>query len=162
MTNNQPEWRPVPTHPGYFANARGQLLGPRGRVLKPMAAQKGHLYVLVPPPRRPRKLFVHRAVLLAHVGPPNDPAMECRHLDGNPGNNSLSNLAWGTKVENMRDKARHGTERRGEAKPGARLTVDEAHAIREDSRSSRTVAAAYGVSHTTVISIRRGLLWRGL
>lgn len=56
---------------------------------------------------RRQHLFVHVAVLLAFVGP-RPPGHDARHLDGNPSNCVLSNLAWGTKLENMRDRDRHG------------------------------------------------------
>jgi hypothetical protein len=137
-----------------------------------MRTKSGHLYVLTPLPRRPRKLFVHRAVLLAFAGPP-EPGQEARHLDGNPANNHWApgnseeetraaggNLFWGTRLENMRDKARHGTEVYGEAKPDARLTVADVIAIRNDERASRVVGADYGVSHTAILRIRRGERWR--
>lgn len=152
------EWRPVPTHHGYLASRDGQLLGPRGSILRPMASDAGHLYVLTYQ-RRPRKLFVHRAVLFAWIGPPSV-GEECRHLDGDPLNNHLTNLKWGTRIENMRDKARHGRERHGENKPGARLAVAAVEAIRRDSRSSRIVGREYGVSHTAIQRIRRGERWQ--
>jgi hypothetical protein len=88
--------------------------------------------------------------------------MECRHLDGDPANNALTNLAWGTRAENMHDKIRHGTERHGEEKANARLTAAQVHAIRLDARSSRSVAVDYGVSHTTILGIRRGRTWMGI
>lgn len=154
------EWRAVPTHPRYFVNAAGQIRGPRGHVMRPMSGIYGHLYVLVPPPRRPRKLFVHRAVLFAFIGPPPTPAHETRHLDGDPSNNTLANLQWGTHTENMRDKALHGTELHSEAKADARLTTAQARSIRLDSRSSRVVGKEYGVSHTAVLRIRRGDRWK--
>ena len=37
--------------------------------------------------------------------------MLCRHLDGNPHNNRLDNIVWGTVVENEADKVRHGTRK---------------------------------------------------
>jgi hypothetical protein len=153
-------WNPVPTHPGYSASIFGDVRGPRGKNLKPMRTKSGHLYVLTPRPRNPRKLFVHRAVLLAHVGPPPSPEQEGRHGDGNPENNAIANLCWGTRLENMQDKARHGTEPHGEAKPGARLTAADIPAIRSDKRAARTVGAEYGVSHTAILRIRRGERWR--
>jgi hypothetical protein len=148
----------VPTHPGYWANRDGRLRGPRAHVLRPMRKVGGHLYVLTHN-RRPRTLFVHRAVLLAFMGNPPDPTMECRHLDGDPSNNALINLAWGTRLENCHDKQVHGTERHGEEKPDARLTVTQVIAIREDERSSRIVGRQYGVSHTAILRIRRGERW---
>lgn len=153
-------WKPVPTHPGYNVNDAGQIRGPRGRVLRPMAMDSGHLYVLTHPPRLPRKLFVHRAVMFALVGPPPTPEHEVRHLDGDPTNNALTNLCWGTRAENMQDKSSHGTEIYGEAKHGARLTVKQVLAIKVDPRPSRVVGEEYGVSHTAVLRIRRGERWR--
>jgi HNH endonuclease len=152
-------WAPVPTHAGYAVTENGRIRGPR-RILRPMEGPLGHLYVLTPLPRRPRKLYVHRAVLLTFVGPPPTEEHEVRHLDGNPHNNDLSNLCWGTHTENMQDKQIHGTELFGEAKPGARLTLAQVLAIKADPRASRLVGAEYSVSHTTVLSIRRGTHWR--
>lgn len=34
--------------------------------------------------------------------------METRHLDGDPGNNKVDNLVWGTIEENRRDTVKHG------------------------------------------------------
>lgn len=52
--------------------------------------------------------WIHRLVLESFVGP-CPPGMECRHLNGNPSDNRLINLAWGTKEENAHDKVLHGT-----------------------------------------------------
>jgi hypothetical protein len=56
---------------------------------------------------------VHTLVLEAFVGPRPD-GMVTRHLDGDPSNNRLSNIAYGTPRENSLDRVRHG---RG-SKPG--------------------------------------------
>lgn len=154
------EWRPVPTHEGYWANENGEILGPGGSILKPMRQPKsGHLYVLTPRPRSPRKLFVHRAVLLAFIGPPA-PGEEACHGDDDPSNNALANLRWDTRLANVHDKARNGRIPCGESKPGARLTTADVLAIRRDARPSRAVGRDYGVSHTAVLRIRRGERWR--
>ncbi|MFJ7990282.1 HNH endonuclease [Streptomyces sp. NPDC096351] len=150
------EWTDVPGYRGYKASRTGQILGPAGKIMRPMRMTTGHLYVIT---GDRRKLWVHHAVLLAFVGPRPD-GQECRHLDGQPTHNHVTNLAWGTRTENMRDKALHGTERRGEDKPNHRLTTDQARAIRTDQRPSREIGRDYGVSHTTVLNIRRGTRWR--
>jgi hypothetical protein len=50
---------------------------------------------------------VHRVVAEAFHGP-LPPEMQVRHLDGNRENNAPSNLAYGTRSENMQDQVRHG------------------------------------------------------
>jgi hypothetical protein len=157
------EWRPVPTHAGYFVNALGEIRGPSGRVLRPMRAKQGHLYVLTPLPRRPRKLFVHRAVLMAFDRLPVGDE-EGRHLDGNPGNNARSNLAWGTAQQNSDDKQRHGTQTKGEHHPPAKLTEAQVREIRQlhGTASLRVLAARYGVSHTAIRRAALGIKWRSV
>lgn len=55
-----------------------------------------------------RKEYVHRLVAAAFLGP--EPlGHEVRHLDGDPENSALSNLAYGTHAQNEMDKLRHGT-----------------------------------------------------
>lgn len=90
----------------------GKVLGPRGWVLTPRAHQFGYpqvdIYYRDGDARVRRTCLIHHLVLEAFVGP-RPQGCECRHLDGNPTNNILTNLVWGTHVENMRDRARHGT-----------------------------------------------------
>lgn len=75
---------------------------------------------------------VHVLVAEAFIGPRPEPRErhDCRHLDGNPANNLLSNLAWGTKNENMRDRDGHGRTYRGEKQHLAVFTEDEVRTIR--------------------------------
>lgn len=53
-------------------------------------------------------LLVHRLVAEAFLGECPE-GQEVRHLDGDPGNNVLTNLVYGTHAENMQDMLRHGT-----------------------------------------------------
>ena len=56
---------------------------------------------------RKKEERVHRLVLEAFVGPLPD-GMVTRHLDGNPLNNHISNLQYGSQSENGLDTVRHG------------------------------------------------------
>lgn len=57
--------------------------------------------------------FVHRLVALVHIGDPPSSDHVVRHLDGNPSNNAVSNLSWGTAKENAADTRQHGRQVEG-------------------------------------------------
>ncbi len=80
----------------------------KGRLLRPGTVKSGHQLVVLGLGNIKRSKFVHDLVLRAFVGPP-PPETECCHGDGNPANNPLSNLRWGTRLENVADAIKHGT-----------------------------------------------------
>lgn len=148
------EWTEVPGWPGVCVSADGRVMGPSGQILRPYTSAEGHFHVLI----RHRKLRVHHAVLLAYVGPRPDGALG-RHLNDDPADNRVENLAWGTHLDNAADRRRNRGYLRGEAAPSSRLTEIQVAAIRRDERSARIVGADFGVSHTTILKIRRGERW---
>jgi len=90
---------------------------------------------------------VHRLVLEAFVSPRPE-GKECRHLDGNPANNKLENLTWGTKLENEADKFLHGTANR------VPLTDEEVDIIRSSAKKQQELADEYGVTQSLVSRIQ--------
>lgn len=78
-----------------------------GKILNPTARDSGHLIVFLSNGKVKRE-YVHRLVLQEFVGPAQK-GMECLHKDGNPKNNHLENLRWGTPAENRQDSVRHRT-----------------------------------------------------
>lgn len=80
-----------------------------GRLLTQKPLPFGHMTVNLWKLGVGRTLLVHRLVLLAFVGEGPD-GTECCHNDGDPANNSVSNLRWDTRSENLRDRVRHGTD----------------------------------------------------
>ena len=77
----------------------------KGKLLRPGRSTSGHLTVAL---GRGNSRCVHELVLLAFVGPA-PVKHECRHLNGNPADNRLENLKWGTRSENILDAVAHGT-----------------------------------------------------
>ena len=88
-------------------NGRGGLRRCRSKELV-ATFSRGVLYVGIPHDNQQTKMSVGECVLSSFVGP-RPRGMVVRHLDGNPRNNHLDNLAWGTQSANMRDAVRHGT-----------------------------------------------------
>lgn len=81
----------------------------RGRILRPQRTNDlGHLSVPLSRDSTTRQFLVHRLVMAAFAGACPE-GQEVRHWDGNPANNRLSNLLYGTRQENMRDVLRYGT-----------------------------------------------------
>ena len=119
---NSIEYRSINGFPGYRVGndgsvwfawrtcRAGRVLTDRWKLMKQGTHEKGYRYVnLTPPEGGKYKTFrVHRLVLGAFIGPCPE-GMECRHLNGNRQDNTLGNLAWGTKVENTDDCRRHGS-----------------------------------------------------
>lgn len=64
----------------------------------------------------------------------------------------------------MADKTAKGRNRvpKGEASPHAKITEEQASAIRGDARSYTAVAADYGVSPATIGDIKSGKSWTHL
>jgi hypothetical protein len=103
-------WKLVPEYDGkYEVSDQGRVRSfqryPQGRILRPGRMPSGHLSVAL---GRGNSQCVHKLVLLAFVGAAPD-KHECRHLNGDPADNRLENLCWGTRSENINDAVRHGT-----------------------------------------------------
>lgn len=119
-------WRAIKDHPGYEVSDLGRVRSVRrrvverntghahwfrGRVLKPSSV-KGYMQVALCSGGSEKKRYVHQLVCEAFNGERPE-GLETRHLDGDKTNNTPQNLAWGTTQENAKDRARHGTTRRG-------------------------------------------------
>ncbi|MGD2065648.1 MAG: HNH endonuclease signature motif containing protein [Candidatus Bathyarchaeota archaeon] len=109
--------------------------------------------------------LVHRLVLETFVGP-CPKGMECRHLDGNPSNNNLDNLKWGTKSENTYDAVRHGTFSgliKGDKRSNAILTDNKVRIIKYLRNiakfSLKDVAWQFDISIQHVHNICKGYIW---
>lgn len=166
------EYRPIQNAEGYWVGDNGVVItvwekkpGSRKRrghqrVLPGCPDSQGYLEVHIN--RVTRK--IHRLVLETFVGP-CPKGMACRHLDGNPSNNNLSNLCWGTYRENWEDKVRHGRDNvghnNGEVNGRSKLTEDDVREIRRTYRKGLggQMGRKYGVDRVTIRAVAIGKLW---
>lgn len=88
---------------------------------------------------------------------------EVRHKNGERTNNKYENLEWGTRLENIRDKEKHGTKLKGEAVPNSILSSDDVVKIKIAllaKESQASLAKKYGVAIETIHSIKTQKSWR--
>lgn len=157
-------WLEVPGYQGYYASSSGKILSMKKHtplIMKQISTRKsGYMYVFMYNNNKMCKVWVHRAVLTAFIGPCpwNN---ECRHLDDNPKNNTLDNLCWGTRLENVADKRRNNGLPIGERSGTHKLTEKQVITIRREreKHSLRKLAKKYGVSHTCIRRAALGIKW---
>lgn len=123
-------WKPVPGYEGFYEVSNMGRVRSLPRVVEDKLGRRRPVpgCMLKLTPRQPgnqagnisylavglcrngttKSVTVHRLVVLAFLGEPK-PGQVVRHLDGDHRNNKLSNLVWGTPVENAQDAMRHGT-----------------------------------------------------
>jgi hypothetical protein len=114
-----------------------------------------------------RHVRVHKLVMEVFAGECPD-GMEVRHLDGNPDNNRLDNLKYGTKSENALDAKRHGRSggAKGESHPTHKLTDELVRAMRADhipgkhGHGAGALARKYGIGKTVASLVISGQRWK--
>ncbi len=154
-------WLPVQGFEGYSISDTGLVRGRRGLLLNPSIDRKGYsrIDMRVGGAGSVRKgLSVHRLVLSHFDRFPVDGEM-CRHLDGDPQNNRLENLVWGSNSENQLDSVRHGTHNGFAAR---RFKVSEIPNIRALAGhfSYGRIARAYGVTAASIRQIHLRMSYR--
>jgi hypothetical protein len=166
------EWRPVSGYEKYLVSNLGRVQGPGRRnqgatILNPTISIKGYRIVRICSGGKWKGKSIHRLVIETFVGPCPS-GMECAHLDGDPGNNVVTNLKWCSRRENGAHKKLHGTQPYGEDIPGAKLTPDQVREIRRDyfyiKKGHRSnvleLAKRFGISCDQVLSVAKREYWK--
>lgn len=145
-------------------NGRGVLEHPRLMTLRPSVGKPYLRVKLATPDGRYVDKPVHQLVLLTFIGPRPDPSHDSCHDDGNAKNNLLSNLYWGTKLDNAAGRLRHGTQVRGVNVSLAKLTDEQVAEIKQalpiwKKGMGKHFAEKFGVGNSAISSIKHGLTW---
>ena len=167
----------IPNFPNYSISKDGRVWSKsritphghrrKGRWLKSNRMPTGHLSICLYKNRTSHKQAIHRLVLETYVGPCPD-GMECRHLNGNPADNNLRNLKWGTHSENVLDAVKHGTHvnNRGSNQGRSKLTEIQVRIIivaySTGKVTQEQISQAFGVSISTIKSILQKKNWSWL
>lgn len=167
------EYRELPGYPHYRIGSDGTVWSQlrRGRLqadgkkrfqpwyrLKTYVRKSGYAFVHI----GPRLRRVHQLVLEAFVGP-CPPGMEVRHFpDRDPANNNLSNLSYGTRVQNSFDKTLHGTAYRSGTRKLNESQVREIRQRLSDGESAGKLAKIFGVGKAAIFNIKSRRKWAWL
>ena len=156
----------IPGYEGYYITPAGEVYSKLGDSLDTvrklsLRPDDGGYSIVTLSNRKVAK--VHALVLLTFVGPKPSPKHEVRHLNGDKTDNRLSNLAWGTKKENMADRERHGTVARGQRNGLAVLDEDKVREIRRlrdvEGLTFIEIGKRFGIHRVTVRHICLRVLW---
>jgi hypothetical protein len=146
------DYKSIPSHPKYEASIIGDIrrIG-KQFPLKPWIHSSGHLYVKL----NNKSRQVHHLIMEAH-GKPRIEGLECRHLDGNPANNQIENLKWGSRSENIMDFINHNGKSMGHK--STKVSIAQKIKQEHDGKfgTGKKLAEKYGVSVYTVSEIRSG------
>lgn len=126
-----------------------------GRVLRAGAQRSGHLTVAI---TQGNSRLVHSLVMEAFVGC-RPHGFDIAHLDGDPTNNSLGNLKYVSRSENIRHNHAHG---RTKVSPeGAREVRDwRLTPVKDRTMTLRGMATKFGVSAAHLYNIANGRAYR--
>lgn len=144
-------WRDIPGHEGrYSVSTAGEVRGPRGQILKPVRDKDGYGRVTLYRDGTQRIVFVSHLVLEAFDKPRPAGLIACHGSNGN-GDDSFTNLSWGTYQKNQgadreRDGTRHLCGRKKALKPEQ---IELAKKLRADGRSFSSIGVELSVSKET-------------
>lgn len=128
----------------------------KGRILSPgRYCKSGHVSVV--PGHAANGCPVHQLIMKTFVGE-CPVGMEVLHNNGNPADNRLCNLRYGTRTENILDVYKDGGRWR-------KLSAEDAEAIRfglTTGITGKELAEMFGVSTSTISCIKRGVTYSWL
>ncbi len=166
------QWKVVEGYSRYeisnMGNLRSWVVGSRKgrrlipRLLKTVNHPFGYKMSYLSSDHGKRKQFtIHQLVLITWVGLQPKGTI-CTHLNGNPKDNRLINLAWRTHKDNTGDALAHGTIKVGKECSWSKLTDKDVIAIFCSSESHVKLAKIYNVSKSSVYLIKKGKNWKQL
>jgi len=166
--DNGLEWKKIKTNSGekeLYVSRKGDIES-NGTLRKLVNNGGGYYKVIIRVKSERCSCFVHRLVAQAFIPNP-DNLPEVNHIDGDKGNNCVSNLEWVTKTENIRhafktdlmDASKISCERSSSTDK----TNEEIHEICkdiQDGMKNSEICEKYDVPKQFVSKIKNRLTWK--
>lgn len=160
------EWRPVVGFPKYEVSNLGRVKslvqGKRfGKIRKlvPNGRKREYLAFSVYDGSKMKILKAHSEVLKAFVGPRPEGYDVC-HKNGNPSDNRLENLEYGTKRKNSLDALEHGTHPGIKNRKFSKGQVFEMYKLDESGVPLCEIEKRYGLRPSGAHKICRGINYK--
>ncbi len=156
-------WKKIVGYEEYEVSDTGEVRRD-GKILRKQNNKRGQHTVSLSKNGRVKTLTVSRLVAKAFLQQEPGKNVVC-HKDNNPLNNDVSNLKWGTHIDNELDKITNGTTNKGESNGRAKLKeadVLEIHKLYLDGISQPDIAEKYCISPKTVNAIINFRYWKHL
>jgi len=146
--------------------------GSKGGLRLPYKDKAGYYRIGLCKDGRQKTCLVHQLVAATFIGENTDSFLVC-HKDGNPDNNAVSNLYYGTKSDNSKDAVKHGTHNflkanydgdhlAGEDCTWSKLDEGTVRYIKQmkGQKTCRNLAKELNISYANVSAIWCGRSWR--
>lgn len=158
----------IPDFPKYYADEQGNIYsrkkGNNLRKLKPQFQKLWDYYSvkIIDKDGNKRNMTIHRLIALTYLPNPNN-LEEVNHIDGVKTNNTLSNLEWVSRSENLKHAFRLGlNDSKGELNGRAKLKDDQVIAIYNtllSGESNKDVAKEFNLNISVVMDIKAKRAW---
>ena len=168
-------WKPIPGYEDYAVSNMGRVRSSKQLkrygypvLIKPVASKGYHRVSLMEPSKRNGKSwyklhFIHTLVLITFVRAARE-GEQALHGNGNPQDNRLTNLRWGSAWENSQDKVKHGTMVKGTQHHATYLSEEQVVAIWKEVRTTpktyTQIARDFGTTKHVVSRISRRQTWQ--
>ena len=155
---NETQLYPIPRAPNYLITRTGKIWSQKSHKWLKSGSVMGYSSVVFCDQNIRSDHIVARLVLETFISP-CPKGEECRHLDGNKQNSNLSNLCWGTRLENRHDEFAY----KGHCRRICKLIPEQVriifHLINSAEQSMDAIGKLFNVTGTTIRHIRRGYTW---
>jgi len=128
--------------------------------IKPCMDGRGYFNFTVRKDGKPKVLLVHIEMAKAFIPNPNNYKL-VRHLNDIKSDNRISNLAWGTHIDNREDGILNGKHFHEKGKRAAQRKLMEFDVLKifNSKINNCELGRIYGVTESTISKIKLGRTW---
>jgi predicted outer membrane lipoprotein len=162
-------WKKIPGWENYEASNLGRIrsfiVTKNSRLMKQHTTRFGYKSLHLRKDKEPKGFLVHRLIAAAFgiLNSLDDP-LYVNHIDGDKGNNNVSNLERVTRSQNEKHAFKIGLKsHKGEKHNQAKLNRKQVVVIRKKlirGEAASAIAKEFGISRHTVYGIKQYRSWR--